>query len=97
MSKPTTVVGLQDKVAQKIAELVDVVEQHPEHRGVLSTSEKIAVAIVLRRRESSYRTQSDRKRVDVRPGQQEPLGRAPPGFWPATGLGLVWDGEADLA
>ena len=36
-------------IQQRITELVDVVEHHPEHRGVLSTGERIAVAIVLRR------------------------------------------------
>jgi hypothetical protein len=36
-------------VIEKIRELADVVEQDHPHRGVLSTGERIAVAIVLRR------------------------------------------------
>jgi hypothetical protein len=36
-------------VIEKIREMADVVEQHPAHRGVLSTGERIAVAIVLSR------------------------------------------------
>ena len=36
-------------VVEKIREMVDVVKHHPETRGVLSTGERIAVAIVLRR------------------------------------------------
>ncbi len=36
-------------LVEKIREMADAVEQHPSHRGVLSTGERIAVAIVLRR------------------------------------------------
>lgn len=36
-------------IENKITELVETVEHHPSHRGVLSTGERIAVAIVLRR------------------------------------------------
>lgn len=35
--------------SKKITELADLVEHHPEQRGVLSMGERIAVAIVMRR------------------------------------------------
>ena len=38
-----------NEVVKKLSELVDLVEHHPRERGVLSTGERIAVAIVLRR------------------------------------------------
>jgi hypothetical protein len=36
-------------VIEKIRELADVVERDHRHRGVLSTGERVAVAVVLRR------------------------------------------------
>lgn len=40
---------MTNHVIEKISELVDLVEHYPRSRGTLSTSERIACAIVLRR------------------------------------------------